>query len=174
MKVFCNFRTADFRKNTALRLFILMSLILILCIFTVPVLADEIASGTEEISGTEEDDTAPNLKNGAPKKHLCLVSYDEYILFSRQLYYILNGLMENGWILENSIPFTIEEIENQKMYVDEMYKLLQETDLGPYLEFSPDACYNLAYEAEDAIAADLKKRAKEEDIDLIITTGTRA
>ena len=36
-----------------------------------------------------------------------------------------------------------------------MYKTLQDTDLGPYLEFSPDACYYLAYEEEDEIAADL-------------------
>ena len=121
-----------------------------------------------------DSETAPDMKEGEPRKRLCVVSYDEYIPFSRQLYYILTGLQETGWIAEGSIPFTAQEIEDQKIYVDEMYKTLQDTDLGPYLEFSPDACYYLAYEEEDEIAADLEKRVEEGEIDLIITTGTSA
>ena len=118
--------------------------------------------------------TAPALKEGEPAKRLCVVSYDEYIPFSRQLYYILAGLEETGWIREGSIPFTAGDIEKRKMYVDEMYGILQDTDLGPYLTFSPGACYYLAYEEESDIAADLEKRAGEGDIDLIIATGTSA
>lgn len=125
-----------------------------------------------ETSNTSE--TAPNLKAGEPKKRLCVVSYDEYIPFSRQLYYILAGLEENGWIKEGSIPFTADEIEKKKIYIDEMYAILEKTDLGPYIEFSPGACYYLAYEDETEIAEDLRKRAGEGDIDLIITTGTSA
>ena len=53
-------------------------------------------------------------------------------------------------------------------------RIKQDTDLGPYLEFSEGACYYLAYENEDDIAADLERRMKEGDIDLIITTGTSA
>ena len=131
----------------------------------------------EENTQTETSDTsetAPNLKAGEPKKRLCVVSYDEYIPFSRQLYYILAGLEENGWIKEGSIPFTADEIEKKKIYIDEMYAILEKTDLGPYIEFSPGACYYLAYEDETEIAEDLRKRAGEGDIDLIITTGTSA
>ena len=126
----------------------------------------------EQVSSMDE--TAPALKEGDPKKRLCIVTYDEYIPFSRQLYFILAGLEELGWIREGSIPFTAESIEEQKIYVDAMYEMLLETDLGPYLEFSPGACYYLAYEEEKEVAADLEKRVKEEDIDLILTTGTSA
>ena len=125
-----------------------------------------------DVSSAEE--TAPAMKKGDPRKRLCVVSYDEYIPFSRQLYYILAGLEEAGWITEGSISFTVEKIEKEKMYVDEMYRILQETNLGPFIEFSPGACYYLAYEEEDEIAADLEKRVREGDIDLVIATGTSA
>ena len=117
---------------------------------------------------------APELKKGEPRKRLCIVTYDEYIPFSRQLYFILAGLEETGWIREGSIPYTAVGIEVQKTYLKEMYETLVETDLGPYLEFSPGAFYYLAYEQEDQIAADLEKRVREGDIDLIIATGTSA
>ena len=120
------------------------------------------------------NETAPKMKSGEPKKRLCVVTYDEYIPFSRQLYFILAGLEETGWIREGSIPFTAAGIESRKTYVKEMYETLVETNLGPYLEFSPGACYYLAYEEEEQIAADLEKRVREGDIDLIIATGTSA
>ena len=99
------------------------------------VYAEETTEKNSEDVFSSDSGTVPALKEGDPAKRICVVSYDEYIPFSRQLYYILTGLEENGWIAEGSIPFTAEEIE--KMYVDEMYALLEETDLGPYLEFSP-------------------------------------
>ena len=136
------------------------------------VYAEETTEKNSEDVFSSDSGTVPALKEGDPAKRICVVSYDEYIPFSRQLYYILTGLEENGWIAEGSIPFTAEEIE--KMYVDEMYAILEETDLGPYLEFSPGACYYLAYEEEDDVAADLEKRVEEGEIDLVIATGTSA
>ncbi|WP_029320771.1 ABC transporter substrate binding protein [Butyrivibrio sp. AE3004] len=130
-----------------------------------------------EVSGDRTDtflETAPNVPKGTPKRRFCIVSYDEYIPFSKQLYYILSGLESLGWIKENSIPFTAEDIEKKKIYVDEMYGLLQEADIGDYIEFSEGACYYLAYEDEDKIASDIKKRVNDGDIDFIITTGTSA
>ncbi|MCR4946577.1 MAG: hypothetical protein K5929_06510 [Lachnospiraceae bacterium] len=130
------------------------------------------AGETAEESTSQEIGTFPSLKNGDPAKRLCVVSYDEYIPFSKQLYYILTGLEETGWIVEGSIPFTEEQIET--IYIDKMYEILEKTDLGPYIEFAPGACYYLAYEDEKEIASNLKKRVDEGDIDLIITTGTSA
>ncbi|MBP3868709.1 MAG: hypothetical protein J6D38_06300, partial [Solobacterium sp.] len=146
---------------------VLMACMLLLSVFSV---SQAYAEGTEsEVPG---DDTAPNMKAGEPKKRFCVVSYDEYIPFSRQLYYILTGLEENGWIKEGSIPFSESDIEH--LYIDEMYQKLENTDLGPYIEFAPGACYYLAYEEEEAIAEDIRNRANSGDIDLIITTGTSA
>lgn len=146
--------------------------IAVACMVLLSVFSGSRAQAEEAAPDPSETETAPQMKAGEPKKRLCVVSYDEYIPFSRQLYYILTGLEEIGWIKEGSIPFTAEQIE--KTYIDEMYRVLQDTDLGPYLEFSPDAFYYLAYEEEAEIAEDLRKRADEGDIDLIITTGTSA
>ena len=159
-----------FSNRTVFLLLLSVCLLLTLHLSEQRVQAEETQAETADPS----DGTAPALKAGDPAKRLCVVSYDEYIPFSRQLYYILTGLEEIGWIREGSLPFTAEEIERDKTYVDEMYKILQDTDLGPYLEFSEGACYYLAYENEDDIAADLERRMKEGDIDLIITTGTSA
>ncbi len=153
----------------------------ILGIFLVCMLLSVFVSGRSlhaeeaaEKSRTSAQGTSPNLKEGDPPKRLCVVSYDEYIPFSRQLYYILAGLEETGWIREDSLPFTADGIEKNKIYVDEMYRMLEEADLGPYIEFDPGACYYLAYEDEDKIASDLRKRAEEGTIDMIIATGTSA
>ena len=151
-----------------------IAVLLAALLFLLPVFSGGPVQAEENQPESETNETAPNMKSGDPKKRLCVVSYDEYIPFSRQLYYILAGLEENGWIKEGSVPFTAEGIEREKTYVDEMYEILEKTDLGPYIEFSPGACYYLAYEDENEIAEDLKKRASEGDIDLIITTGTSA
>lgn len=146
---------------------VLMACMLLLSVFSV---SQAYAEGTE--SEAPSDDTAPNMKAGEPKKRFCVVSYDEYIPFSRQLYYILTGLEENGWIKEGSIPFSESDIEH--LYIDEMYQKLENTDLGPYIEFAPGACYYLAYEDEEVVAEDLRTRSSRGDVDLIITTGTSA
>ena len=154
-------------KKLTVVLKLMTACMLLLSVFSVNKLQAEETTDTPS-----ESETAPKLKQGDPKKRLCVVSYDEYIPFSRQLYYILTGLEENGWIKEGSVPFTAAEVET--MYIDQMYEALEKTDLGPYIEFAPDACYYLAYEKEEDIAEDLKQRAAEGDIDLIITTGTSA
>ena len=154
-------------KKLTVVLKLMTACMLLLSVFSVNKLQAEETTDTPS-----ESETAPKLKQGDPKKRLCVVSYDEYIPFSRQLYYILTGLEENGWIKEDSVPFTAAEVET--MYIDQMYEALEKTDLGPYIEFAPDACYYLAYEKEEDIAEDLKQRAAEGDIDLIITTGTSA
>ena len=105
----------------------------ILGIFLVCMLLSVFASGRSlhaeeaaEKSRTSAQGTSPDLKEGDPPKRLCVVSYDEYIPFSRQLYYILAGLEETGWIREDSLPFTADGIEKNKIYVDEMYRMLEE------------------------------------------------
>ncbi|WP_026508862.1 hypothetical protein [Butyrivibrio sp. MC2013] len=138
------------------------------------VIASASAEAAAPMSSLGEYPAEPSLEKGAQRKRLCVVSYDEYIPFSKQLYYILAGLEKLGWITEGSLPFDAESIEKDKLYVAELYHSLEEADLGPYLEFAPGACYYLAYEDEESIASDLKKRAANKDIDLIITTGTSA
>ena len=131
-------------------------------------------SGDGAVAETEEMSlTAPHAKEGGGKYRLAYLDYDEYMPASRQLYYILKGLEELGWIEEGKIPFDLEQIESESMSTKQMYELLIDADLGPYLEFAEDAFFYLGYEESEEIAPVLTERAGE-DIDLIITFGTSA
>lgn len=129
--------------------------------------------GIVEDSLSESVDTTPHQKPDGSKYRFAYVDYDEYMPASRQLFYILNGLMEEGWIAEDSIPFTAEDIESKEMSTRQMYDLLQNADLGEYVEFAKDAFHYLGYEDEESVVEDLKSRAGK-DFDLIITFGTSA
>lgn len=125
-------------------------------------------------SSVEEPiDTTPHTKADGTKYRIAYVDYDEYIQASRQLYYILAGLEELGWIEKGSLPFTISSIEANMLSTKNMYDMLALADLGDYIEFPDDGFHYLAYEDNDEIAADLKKRAGK-DIDMVITFGTSA
>lgn len=117
--------------------------------------------------------TEPHTREDGGKYRLAYVDYDEYLVASRQLYYILTGLQELGWISENSIPFTLEDIDKKVMSTKDMYNELIKADLGPYVEFVPDAFFYLGYDDSSKVSSELKKRAGKE-IDMVITFGTSA
>ena len=127
------------------------------------------AVSAEEL--TEE--TAPHGKSDGSPFRIAYVDYDEYLPASRQLYYILAGLEENGWIREGSLPFTIDSVNEGSMSTKEMYDVLLKADLGPYIEFADDAFFYLGYEDAEDIANVLTERAGK-DIDLVLTFGTSA
>ena len=131
---------------------------------------DVMAAEAEE---KEVFDTAPHTKADGSKFRLAYIDYDEYMPASRQLYYILSGLEELGWIKKGSIPFDISEINEKNMSSEEMYMALLDADLGPYIEFSPNGFYFLAYSDEAKVAETLKKGAGT-DIDMVLTFGTSA
>ena len=126
-----------------------------------------------DLTEMDEYGTRPHTKPDGSKYRLAYIDYDEYLPASRQLYYILAGLEELGWIQEGSIPFTIEDINDKNMSTKEMYSALLEADLGPYMEFSKEGFYYLAYDDEQVIEKALKRGAGK-DIDIIMTFGTSA
>ena len=118
-------------------------------------------------------DYSPHTKADGSKYSFAYVDYDEYMPASSQFYYILVGLEERGWIKKDSLPFTIEEIEQQEMSTKMMYSALEKADLGDYIKVCPGGFHYLYNEKEEDIAADLKSKAGSE-IDMVITFGTSA
>ncbi len=119
----------------------------------------------------EEADAAPHTKADGSRYRLAYIDYDEYLPSSRQLYYILRGLEEKGWVRGGSIPFTAEEIDRDGLTVDLLFARLVQADLGPWLEFAEGAFHFIGYEDNDAVARELRERAGK-DIDLVLTFGT--
>ena len=129
--------------------------------------------GTAENDAKTEIGTAPaNRPDGGPFR-LAFIDYDEYLPSSRQLFYVLHGLEEYGWIREGSIPFTVEEIDAEGLTTDRLYERLQAADLGSYLTFVEGGFHYLGYEDPEQVAEELRKRAGAE-IDLVLTFGTSA
>lgn len=123
----------------------------------------------EKATGTEKNTTPLPKKEGGTYR-IAYVDYDEYLPASRQLYYILTGLKEMGWITCEKFPFTAESNSTK-----EMVHMLAEMDLGEYLEFSPEAFYYLGYGDEARIKDDLYRHTEEtKDIDLVLVFGTSA
>jgi hypothetical protein len=132
------------------------------------------AAKTDDAEAQENEiSTEPVTRADGGKFRIAYIDYDEYLVASRQVYYILSGLQELGWIKENGIPFTLKEIEQKNMSTRDMYAILQETDLGPYIEFVKDGFFYLGYDDRNKVASALKSRAGK-DIDMIITFGTSA
>ena len=123
--------------------------------------------------GEAEVGNEPHTRPDGGKYRIAYIDYDEYLPASRQLYYILAGLEELGWIYSGRLPFTIEEIESSSMTTRDMVTRLSKTDLGPYLSFDDDDFFYLAYDNPETIAGSLTARA-EKDFDLVITFGTSA
>ena len=128
--------------------------------------ADEAAVG-------EEYSTEPHARPDGGKYRIAYIDYDEYLVASRQFYYILAGLEELGWIQEGSLPFGIEDIDRGNLSTRDLFSMLTKADLGPYLSFADGAFFYLGYDDPKAVAETLTSRAGK-DIDLIITFGTSA
>ena len=122
---------------------------------------------------TDTFNYAPHTKEDGSKYSLAYVDYDEYMPASRQLYFILLGLEEHGWIKKGSLPFTIEEIDRDEISTKMMYEALEKTDLGDYIEFCPGGFHYLYNEKEEDIREDLKNKANN-GLDMVITFGTSA
>ncbi|MCR5031965.1 MAG: hypothetical protein K6A92_03805 [Lachnospiraceae bacterium] len=127
----------------------------------------------QAVSTMETADLTPHTKEDGSRYRFAYVDYDEYLPASRQLFYILKGLEEAGWIREGSLPFTAEDIETKELSTRQMYEALITADLGDYIEFAKDAFFYLGYEDEDSIAQSLKEGAGSR-FDLVITFGTSA
>lgn len=134
------------------------------------------ALAADEVQAAQSDTalrTAPHTRPDGGKYRAAYVDYDEYLVASRQFYYILKGLEELGWIYPGRLPFSAEDIDARGLTTEKMVDMLTKTDLGPYLAFADQAFFYLGYDDADLVADALTSRAGK-DIDLIITFGTSA
>lgn len=129
-------------------------------------------TGKKQVSKQESEELSvtPSRKPDGSKYRIAYVDYDEYLPASQQLYYILSGLKNMGWITCDEFPFTSDSMTTQ-----EMIRELSRMDLGEYIEFDEDAFYYLGYTEESEVVKGLRKHIEEDkDIDMVITFGTSA
>lgn len=129
-------------------------------------------TGKKQVSKQESEELSvtPSRKPDGSKYRIAYVDYDEYLPASQQLYYILSGLKNMGWITCDEFPFTSDSMTTQ-----EMIRELSRMDLGEYIEFDEDAFYYLGYTEESEVVKGLRKHVEEDkDIDMVITFGTSA
>lgn len=118
----------------------------------------------------QEKNIKPSTKPDGSKYRIAYVDYDEYLPASQQLYYILNGLKNMGWITCKEFPFSAADMSTKEMVYE-----LAKMDLGEYLEFDDEAFYYLGYDEKEQVKKSLYKHTEEDkDIDLVITFGTGA
>lgn len=83
---------------------------------------------------------------------------------------IILGLEQYGWIKDTSnIPYKVGQ-EDSKVIWD----WLQNEEISPYIEFVPDAFYNLRFMSKEEIDQMLDRMKNQRDLDLVIVMGTRA
>ena len=153
---------------------LILSLVLLMLFAGCGSAADDPGTADKTIEEvTSKSETAPHTRPDGGKYRLVLMDYDEYLPASRQLYYILTGLEELGWIGEGTIPFTHEDIDSKPMWTRDMYEALRDADLGPYMEFADDGFFYLGYDDENELRGKLTERAGK-DIDMILSFGTYA
>ena len=111
--------------------------------------------------------SSPMEKPGGGKFRIAYVDIDPYPVTGSMLYYVLEGLKQDGWIQYDSLPVTSDNVD-AKALVD----WLSKRDLGPYIEFASSANYYLAYDGEEAVRKSLKEHAEKKNIDLVFTMGT--
>lgn len=118
---------------------------------------------------TEIQIADPCTKPDGNKFRIAYIDYDPYEAASIQLYYVLEGLREMGWITCDDFPFS--ETEDAK----KMMQMLSNMDLGNYIEVESKAIYYIIEnDSKRYIQKSLTKHMKENKIDLIIVNGTEA
>ncbi len=131
-------------------------------------------AGQEASAGVTVDEQAqetsypPTLQEDGGKLRIGLLDINEYEPASIYLYYVLQGLKNEGWIEFDTLPFT-----ETSMDVVAMVQALSEMDLGPYVEFVGDAAYYSEYQSEEEIVASMQAHIdSEEGLDIILAMGT--
>lgn len=127
------------------------------------------------------DISSPCTKLDGSKFIFAYVDYDPYETASKQLYWLLQALIDNGWIQIKELPF--DELCDAK----EMIQILSQMDLGPYIQFSSEAIYyiydylsneNIEKEMDENLPTKvdelLKNLVNEGKIDVILANGTKA
>lgn len=110
------------------------------------------------------------IKNKNAKFKIAYCENDPYFNYTGTLYGIIKGLYELGWIknIEN-IPYDSGSDDSKILW-----NWLSNNDVSDYIEFVDDAFISLIDMNEDTRFITMKNKLKNNDIDLILTMGTKA
>ena len=158
-------------KKRWVRSFVLcLTVILMLCCAGCGNIRNEDASSAAAETGQKsaEAQYTPIAQEDGGKLRIGLLDINEYEPASTYLYYVLEGLKEDGWIDYETLPFTTTNMD-----VVSMMQALSEMDLGPYIEFVGEAAYYMEYESEEEIVQRMQAEIdSEEGLDIILAMGT--
>lgn len=129
---------------------------------------DASSAAAEAGQKSAEAQYTPIAQEDGGKLRIGLLDINEYEPASTYLYYVLEGLKEDGWIDYETLPFTTTNMD-----VVSMMQALSEMDLGPYIEFVGEAAYYMEYESEEEIVQRMQAEIdSEEGLDIILAMGT--
>lgn len=128
---------------------------------------------TGEVKGQFTQKIRPILNKG-DKWRIGFCQSEPYLDYASNLYYIVKGLEEMGWVSGiEDLPFKEGQDDTR-----EMWEWLATRDVSKYVEFVKDAHYDLkemtdlkGVSIENQIISRLQKK---KDLDLMIVTGTAA
>lgn len=128
----------------------------------------DVSAMAEQTVQRVEKTVQPMQQEDSSKLRIGLLDINEYEPASTYLYYVLEGLKEDGWLTYDTLPFT-----ETSMDVVAMVEALSEMNLGPYIEFVGDAAYYMDYESEDAIVQSMQEHIDSpQGLDIILAMGT--
>lgn len=156
---------------------IVNALLLCLLVFPVGVCALSRQAGTGETELKQAGQylhTAENMDSPCSKADKFVIGYvdiDPYPATGEMLYYFIEQLRAEGWIVyDGELPFEAADTDAK-----ELIHFLAQQDLGPYLRFSDEVNYYISekYDGVDYVKEDLTKHIKNGDVDLILCMGTQ-
>lgn len=125
-------------------------------------------AGTSSGKAETKNELAPCANEGS-KWRIGYCESQPYFEFDGTLYYIIKGLEELGWVSNTEgLQYTPFQEDTASMW-----KWLSENDMGPYIEFVPDAYYNMS-EQPDMGKKVVNRLNEKKDIDIMIVNGTYA
>lgn len=158
----------QFRRAVALVLAVLLCFVLTACTSGKSDGDVQTQTGVTTSAVQQGEEYAPVVQENGDKLRIGVLDIDPYEPASTYLYYVLQGLKNEGWITFDSLPF-----DETSMDIKSMVQELAQMDLGPYVEFVSDAVYYLAYEDEADIVANMHVQIEsEKGLDIILAMGT--
>lgn len=122
----------------------------------------------EQFFSQFEQEIIPITKQDGTPFHIAYVDIDPYPASGEMLYYWIEQLIKNGWIeTKKPLPFIPEKTDAK-----ELIYYLSEQDIGPYIQFSKEACYYLEIDGEEPCRKKLQYLIDTKAIDLIFCMGT--
>jgi len=126
---------------------------------------------TSLLMGKSEKDILK--KNHGKPWRIAYCESGEFVNYASTLHALIRGLAELGWIKADGLPFTVGQKDTR-----EMWYWMTSHDIGPYIEFVPDAYYSLenmnGIEMTGVAEGLIQRLNEKQDIDLMIVMGTQA